>query len=57
LLNIVGLANPTHDERKLVDLLFFPTGGGKTEAYLGLAAFLWLLSQTIRLLTNSTLAT
>ena len=34
-----GLAEPGHPDRELVDLLFFPTGGGKTEAYLGLAAF------------------
>ena len=39
LLNISGLADKTHDDREIVDLLFFPTGGGKTEAYLGLAAF------------------
>ena len=39
LLNLRGLHDPLHPERELVDLLFFPTGGGKTEAYLGLAAF------------------
>jgi hypothetical protein len=39
LLNIVGLADPDHDDRKVGDLLWFPTGGGKTEAYLGLAGF------------------
>jgi hypothetical protein len=39
LLNLPGLTNPTEPSRETVDLLFFPTGGGKTEAYLGLAAF------------------
>ena len=39
LLNLSGLADRTHPDRELADLLFFPTGGGKTEAYLGLAAF------------------
>jgi hypothetical protein len=39
LLNLDGLADPAHPDRPIVDLLFFPTGGGKTEAYLGLAAF------------------
>jgi hypothetical protein len=43
LLNLPALADPGHPERVgrsgLVDLLFFPTGGGKTEAYLGLTAF------------------
>jgi hypothetical protein len=43
LTNIVGMANPSHADRKVVDLLFFPTGGGKTEAYLGLAAFAMVL--------------
>jgi len=39
LLNLPGLADPGDPDRETVDLLFFPTGGGKTEAYLGLAAF------------------
>jgi hypothetical protein len=39
LLNLRSVTDPTHADREKVDLLFFPTGGGKTEAYLGLAAF------------------
>ena len=43
LLNIDGMTNPTSPEREIVDLLFFPTGGGKTEAYLGVSAYTLLL--------------
>lgn len=44
LLNIPALLDPTHPDRvdpthAKADLLWFPTGGGKTEAYLGVAAF------------------
>ncbi len=44
LLNLPSLTDPAHPERAAdhtatVDLLFFPTGGGKTEAYLGLTAY------------------
>ncbi|WP_419694403.1 DISARM system helicase DrmA [Mesorhizobium muleiense] len=39
LINLDGLVDPLHQDRATVDLLFFPTGGGKTEAYLGLGAF------------------
>ena len=39
LLEISSFAEPDGEDRKLVDLLWFPTGGGKTEAYLGIAAF------------------
>jgi hypothetical protein len=44
LLNLEGIVNENSIERKgLVDLLWFPTGGGKTEAYLAVTAFtiLW----------------
>ena len=43
LMNLRGIFDPTHLDRNTVDLLFFPTGGGKTEAYLGLAAFTMVL--------------
>src|ERR1039458_3239257 len=39
LLNLPGIVDRAHIDRETADLLFFPTGGGKTEAYLGLAAF------------------
>jgi hypothetical protein len=43
LLNIEGLADERSDDREHVELIFFPTGGGKTEAYLGVIAFTLLL--------------
>lgn len=39
LMNLKGVTNPLSPDRNIVDLLYFPTGGGKTEAYLGLIAF------------------
>ncbi|MFD3623667.1 helicase-related protein [Streptomyces sp. NPDC058698] len=38
LLCLAGIDDPQHDDRGIADLLWFPTGGGKTEAYLGLIA-------------------
>ncbi len=39
LLTLSSTADSAHPDRETVDLIWFPTGGGKTEAYLGLAAF------------------
>jgi hypothetical protein len=43
LMTLHGISDPFVLDREMVDLLFFPTGGGKTEAYLGLAAFAMVL--------------
>ena len=34
-----GIVNPLHSDREICDLLWYPTGGGKTEAYLALMSF------------------
>ncbi|MDI3420131.1 helicase [Streptomyces luteolus] len=39
LLALDGVCDPDHADREITDLIWFPTGGGKTEAYLLLAAF------------------
>ena len=39
LMQLVSFADPDSEDRSIADLLWFPTGGGKTEAYLGVAAY------------------
>ncbi|WP_435593285.1 helicase-related protein [Nocardia sp. bgisy118] len=38
LVSLASTVDAHHPDREVVDLIWFPTGGGKTEAYLGLAA-------------------
>jgi hypothetical protein len=39
LMSLQGLWDGKHPDRDVADLIWFPTGGGKTEAYLAAAAF------------------
>lgn len=43
LLVLASLSEPSNEDRATMDLLWFPTGGGKTEAYLTLTAFIIFL--------------
>ena len=52
LMSLRGIADPESDkgriDRSTADLLWFPTGGGKTEAYSALAAFAMILRRLRR---------
>ena len=43
LLCLPSVTDDRHEEREWVELIFFPTGGGKTEAYLGVIAYMLVL--------------
>jgi hypothetical protein len=43
LMSIRGIAFKQHPDNSITDLLWFPTGGGKTEAYLSVASFAMIL--------------
>nr|WP_206072189.1 DISARM system helicase DrmA [Antrihabitans stalactiti] len=61
LLNLQPLTDPDNPERAAaatatVDLLFFPTGGGKTEAYLGLTAYTFAIRRMQKVIGAGELA-
>ena len=47
LMNLRAMREGNHPSRGVVDLIFFPTGGGKTEAYLALAAYTMVLRRRL----------
>jgi hypothetical protein len=47
LMNLRPMRESESSERGIVDVIWFPTGGGKTEAYLGLTAFSILLRRSL----------
>lgn len=42
-MNLPSIIDDGHKDREAVELIYFPTGGGKTEAYLGVIAFTLVL--------------
>lgn len=45
-MSLEGITDPLSFDRETVDLIWFPTGGGKTEAYLGVMAYAMFLGRS-----------
>ena len=45
-MSLEGVTDPMSFDRETVDLIWFPTGGGKTEAYLGVMAYAMFLGRS-----------
>ncbi|WP_418117928.1 helicase-related protein [Variovorax sp. 350MFTsu5.1] len=54
LLSLSGLSDPSDADRDIVDLIWFPTGGGKTEAYLAAMAF-YMFRERLKMQEGGTL--
>lgn len=54
LMNLRAALEPNSSSRQTLDLIWFPTGGGKTEAYLGLAAYFIFLERLLDQTANGT---
>lgn len=54
LMNLESMFIADSNERSIVDLIWFPTGGGKTEAYLGLSAYTIFLRRQLKKSDSST---
>ncbi|WP_457628133.1 DISARM system helicase DrmA [Persephonella sp.] len=48
LMTLESLVNPDSEDRDYIDILWVPTGGGKTEAYLAISAFLLAYRRRIK---------
>jgi len=48
LMTLESLVNPASEDRDYIDILWVPTGGGKTEAYLAISAFLLAYRRRIK---------
>lgn len=53
LMSLEGSTNSQSIDRDIVDLIWFPTGGGKTEAYLGVMA-VYMFHQRLQMHPNAT---